>query len=186
MIFKTGKYHICIKKERMIYISENIDVSPFIKSFEEFKSIKVDPNGDIVKLMQYNGEFIFVKIGGYNKKYEPHLEATHLTSEPLISTKIVNEKTEDTSIFDVFDEEAEELYKKLTTQDGNEEKKVQKPKTIEEIVDDYWSCRIMDECYTNDYEADHMSADKILEELLASMKLYKTLTAYKKVDKEFA
>lgn len=84
------------------------------------------------------------------------------------------------------DEEAEELYKKLTIQSGDEEKKVQKPKTIEEIVDDYWSCRIMNECYTNDYEADHMLADKILEELLSSMKLYKTLNAYKNVDKEFA
>lgn len=78
MIFKTGKYHICIKKERMIYISENIDVSPFIKSFEEFKSIGVDPNGDVLVMMQYNGEFIFVRVGGYDKNYKPCIEATHL------------------------------------------------------------------------------------------------------------
>lgn len=55
--------------------------------------------------------------------------------------------------------------------------------TINDIVDDHWSGRIRKECSTGDPEVDHNKADGILEDLLKSMSLHKTLAAFQDLEK---
>lgn len=58
--------------------------------------------------------------------------------------------------------------------------------TINGIVDDHWSGRIKKECSTSDPETNHEVADGILEDLLKSMGLNKTLAAYKDLEKWYS
>lgn len=58
--------------------------------------------------------------------------------------------------------------------------------TITDIVDQYWCDRILKECSTLDPETNHGVADGILEDLLKSMGLNKTLAAYKDLEKWYS
>lgn len=62
----------------------------------------------------------------------------------------------------------------------------EKPLTITDIIDQHWCDRIMKECSSPDPETNHGKADGILEELLKSMRLNKTLKAYKDLEKWYS
>lgn len=60
------------------------------------------------------------------------------------------------------------------------------PTTFNGVLDANWAVQIKEQCHTGDTELDHMRADEILCEILKSIGLYKTVEAFKEVNKNYA